>query len=184
MWHTKNAFFRKMQFWSHCYTVVSYQALFRLSVYKISAVYLSGAKMCVFARYATLVPRLVGTHWNLYLQHMLLKIRKRTIWKFTCSKSHVRCLVCEKGIKCSTSIAFYLFSPTRLINSIKYEHSCKILYLLYVYETYTHSGSVIKLTSSAVTRKEVFALEQICFDTLCALLLNYAKTLFYCFQAL
>ena len=48
MWHTKNAFFREMQFWSHCYTVVSYQALYRLSVYKIPAVYLSGAKMCVF----------------------------------------------------------------------------------------------------------------------------------------
>ena len=56
----KNAFFREMQFWSHCYTVVSYQALFRLSVYKSPAVYLSGAiKMCVFARYATLVPRLL-----------------------------------------------------------------------------------------------------------------------------
>ena len=54
----KNAFFREMQFWSHCYTMVSYQALFRLSVYKITAIYLSGAKMCVFARYATLVPRL------------------------------------------------------------------------------------------------------------------------------
>ena len=58
MRHTTIAFFREMQFWSHCYTAVSYQALFRLSVYKIPAVYLSGAKMCVFARYATLVPRL------------------------------------------------------------------------------------------------------------------------------
>ena len=44
----KNAFSRKMQFWSHCYTVVSYQALFRLSVYKIPAVYLSGAKKVCF----------------------------------------------------------------------------------------------------------------------------------------
>ena len=60
MWQTKNAFFSEMQFWSHCYTVVSYQALFRLSLYKILAVYLSGAKMCVFARYATLVPRLIS----------------------------------------------------------------------------------------------------------------------------
>ena len=49
----KNVFFGKMQFWSHCFTVVSYQALFRLSVYKSPTVYLSGAKMCVFARYAT-----------------------------------------------------------------------------------------------------------------------------------
>ena len=37
-----------MQFWSHCYTVVSYQVLFRLSVYKIPAVYLSGAKNVCF----------------------------------------------------------------------------------------------------------------------------------------
>ena len=44
----KNAFFREMQFWSHCYTVVSYRALFRLSVYKIPAVYLSGAKNVCF----------------------------------------------------------------------------------------------------------------------------------------
>ena len=48
MWHTKNAFFREMQFWSHCYTVGSYQALFRLSVYKFPAVYLLGAKNVCF----------------------------------------------------------------------------------------------------------------------------------------
>ena len=54
------AYKSEMQFWSHCYTVVPYQALFRLSVYKIPAVHLSGAKMCVFARYATLVPLLTG----------------------------------------------------------------------------------------------------------------------------
>ena len=29
-----DACFRKMQFWSHCYSVVLYQTLFRLSVYK------------------------------------------------------------------------------------------------------------------------------------------------------
>ena len=46
-----------MQFWSHCYTVVSYQALIRLSVWKIPVVCLLGAKN-VFALYATLVPRL------------------------------------------------------------------------------------------------------------------------------
>ena len=44
----KNAFFSEMQFLSHRYAVVSYQALFRLSVYKIPAVYLSGAKKCAF----------------------------------------------------------------------------------------------------------------------------------------
>ena len=32
--------------------------------------------------------------------------------------------ICEKEIKCSASLAFYLFSPARLINSIKHEHSC------------------------------------------------------------
>ena len=44
----KKAFFREMQFWSHCYTVVSYQAIFTLSVYKIPAVYLSDAKELCF----------------------------------------------------------------------------------------------------------------------------------------
>ena len=44
MWLTNNAFFCEMQFWSYCYLVVSYQALFKLSVCKIPAVYLSGAK--------------------------------------------------------------------------------------------------------------------------------------------
>ena len=29
---------------------------------------------------------------NVYLQYMLLKIRKKTIWKFTFSKYHVHCL--------------------------------------------------------------------------------------------
>ena len=33
-------------------------------------------------------------------------------------------------IKCSTSLAFYLLFSTRLINSIKPESSCKILFLL------------------------------------------------------
>ena len=35
---------------------------------------------------------------------------------------------CEKEIKCSLNIAFYLFSSACLINSIKYEHSCKTIY--------------------------------------------------------
>ena len=44
----KKCIFREMQFWSHCYTVVSYQALFRQAVCKIPAVNLSGAKnVCV-----------------------------------------------------------------------------------------------------------------------------------------
>ena len=35
----------------------------------------------------------------------------------------------RKVIKCSASLAFYHFSPTRLINLIKHEHSLKILYV-------------------------------------------------------
>ena len=38
-------------------------------------------------------------------------------------------LVAQKEIKCLTILAFYLFSLTSFINSIKHEHSCKILYL-------------------------------------------------------
>ena len=37
----------------------------------------------------------------------------------------------QKAIKCSTSLAFYRFPPTRLINSIKHEHLCKILYVIF-----------------------------------------------------
>ena len=37
---------------------------------------------------------------------------------------------CEKEIKWSAILAFYLFSSTHLMNSIKHEHSCKILYTL------------------------------------------------------
>ena len=49
MRHTKKCiFFFKMQFWLHCYTVGSYQALFKLSVYKNPAVYLLGAKILCF----------------------------------------------------------------------------------------------------------------------------------------
>ena len=40
--------FREMQFVSHCYTVVSCQPIFRHSVYKNSAVYLSGARVRFF----------------------------------------------------------------------------------------------------------------------------------------
>ena len=43
-----DAFFREIQFWSHRYTVASYQALFRPSVYKIQAVYLLGATYLCF----------------------------------------------------------------------------------------------------------------------------------------
>ena len=34
-------------------------------------------------------------------------------------------------MKCSASLAFYSISPTHLINLIKHEHSCKILFLKY-----------------------------------------------------
>ena len=33
-------------------------------------------------------------------------------------------------IKCSANLAFYPFFSTLLINSVKHEHSCKILYVL------------------------------------------------------
>ena len=36
----------------------------------------------------------------------------------------------EKDINCLASLSFYHFSPTHLINSIKHEHLCKILYVV------------------------------------------------------
>ena len=38
-------------------------------------------------------------------------------------------LVAKKAIKCSVSLTFYSFSSTCLCNSIKHEHSYKILYV-------------------------------------------------------
>ena len=40
--------FDEMQFVSHCNTVVSYQAIFRHSIHKKSAVYLSSARVAFF----------------------------------------------------------------------------------------------------------------------------------------
>ena len=75
--------------------MVSYQALFRLSVYKIPAVYLSGAKKCVFARYATLFPRLLAAShkWNYCRSAVWLQIEH-----FACSAK------------------FYILSPTAMAN--------------------------------------------------------------------
>ena len=47
---------------------------------------------------------------------------------------------CEKVIKCSTSLAFYRSSLTRLIKSLKDEHSCKILYIFLLNRYWYHSN--------------------------------------------
>ena len=72
MWRTKNAFFREMQFWSHCYTVVSYQAYTKFHPYTFRV-----HKMCVFARYATLVPRLV---WDATSEDEITSSRLMTLY--------------------------------------------------------------------------------------------------------
>ena len=58
---------------------------------------------------------------------------------YTCRKANVtEALLLQnllgKKIKWSASFTFYLFIPTRLMNSIKHEHSCSIFYL---HRTYT-----------------------------------------------
>ena len=60
---------------------------------------------------------------------------------------------CEKEMKCSASLAFYLFSPTRLINSIKLEHSCKILY---VFETLLESLTCVMIPFYHVSSHYLF----------------------------
>ena len=50
--------FIEMQFVAYFYTVVPYQALFRLPIYKNSAISKSDAIFCHFARYAISVPQL------------------------------------------------------------------------------------------------------------------------------
>ena len=54
----KNAFSRKMQFWSNCYTVVHIKHHLDYQYTKFNPYTFQVQKMCVFARYATLVPRL------------------------------------------------------------------------------------------------------------------------------
>ena len=49
----------------------------------------------------------------------------------------------RKEIKCSVSLTFYLFSQTRLISSIKHEHSCKILNLKDGQETWVKVFRII-----------------------------------------
>ena len=62
-------------------------------------------------------------------------------------------LVAKKGIKCSASLVFHLFSPTRLMNSIKHEHSCKgfyiILMLLILLFNPLHAGQFFMLLLSS-----------------------------------
>ena len=47
-------------------------------------------------------------------------------------------------MKCLASLTFYLFSPTCLINSIKHEHSCKILYL----QQWKHSCKILYICNN------------------------------------
>ena len=46
-------------------------------------------------------------------------------------------------IKCSASLAFYHFSPTGLINSIKHDHSLKILYVYTLQQNYKHLNKIV-----------------------------------------
>ena len=52
-------------------------------------------------------------------------------------------------MKCSASLAFNLFSPTCLINSIKQEHSCKILYFSSVLSKFSCIISINTVDSEA-----------------------------------
>ena len=48
------------------------------------------------------------------------------------------------------------FFPTRLINSIKHEHSCKILYLLDMIELNLHAPELIFHTPIPANKMELF----------------------------
>ena len=57
----------------------------------------------------------------------------------SCSIFHCGLLHCEKAIKYSASLAFYRFSSTRFINSIKLGHACKIPYV-HILEKNVHAS--------------------------------------------
>ena len=49
------------------------------------------------------------------------------------------------------NLAFYVFSPTCFINSIKHEHSCKILYISMLKTVYPFLSSLLNVDFSNMT---------------------------------
>ena len=64
--------FREMQFVSHCYTVVSCPPILRHSIYKNSAVYLSGARVRIFLEIRDLGSPTITTKQALFLADSLV----------------------------------------------------------------------------------------------------------------
>ena len=60
-----------------------------------------------------------------------------------------------KEVKCEACRAFYLFFAMSLINSIKYEHSCKILYLTLIFQ------SILRATSLYLRKQKSFHISYI-----------------------
>ena len=65
---------------------------------------------------------------NVILNKILFHVIKRTYYVCSSIIEFIK-FVEKKAIKCLARLAFYRFSSTRLINSIKNWHSCKILYI-------------------------------------------------------
>ena len=54
---------------------------------------------------------------------------KRILYSCSCISELIK-LVAKKQEKCLASLKLYLFSPTHLTNSMKHDHSFKILYII------------------------------------------------------
>ena len=67
--------FREMQFVSDCYTVVSCQPILRHSVYKNSAVYLSGARVSFFLEIRDLGSPTID---------VMSRLQKTSLFQFCC----------------------------------------------------------------------------------------------------
>ena len=69
------------------------------------------------------------------MSEMRFQSNFNVMWQIECDiRAHVLSNLLDKlgkEIKCEARIAFYLFSQTCLINPIKHEHSCEILYVYY-----------------------------------------------------
>ena len=79
----------------------------------------------------TLLTSRIWQNPNIFTPKYDFKIISNVIWSIE-SNIHAPVLLnslnlLPKRDKCLTSLTFYLFSSTRLINSIKHEQSCKIL---------------------------------------------------------
>ena len=94
----------------------------------------------------------MSAHVLLNLLNLISAISRYNLSLCT-QESNIRALVLLNLLNLP-SLAFYLFSPTHVINSIKHEHSCKILYICT--KRSTHVRFSISATRGALMKDPLY----------------------------